>query len=67
MSDGSKFDCKVCKGTGNGYKIANVDGSDIYTWCIECFGEGKLDWIENIVGKKYPFVAAGYIRGKSYE
>ena len=37
-------------------------------WCDKCKGTGKLDWIENVVGKKYTCElwfapTAGYRRG----
>jgi len=39
--------CNECEGTGFDNK---------YKWnrraCFKCFGTGKVDWIENITGKK---------------
>ena len=50
LNEGEIF-CDKCNGTG--YKkdaiLSNLN-FDIY--CNKCLGEGKLDWIENIVGKK---------------
>jgi len=36
--------CDQCKGNGD---------SITYNPCSKCLGSGKLDWIENVVGKKY--------------
>jgi hypothetical protein len=58
MIDGFEFICKACNGTGRGHKLSN----EKWTWCIYCAGQGRLNWIENVVGKKYPFVASGTIR-----
>ena len=48
-NDGIDYKCKVCNGTGlNVYK----DGSDLTLWdgtyCDNCKGIGKLDFIDNI-------------------
>jgi len=39
--------CSRCCGTGGFYHIINK--CDII--CSKCNGEGKLDWVENVVGK----------------
>jgi len=31
--------------------------------CSKCWGDGKLDWIENVIGKKKPYL--GYSSGCS--
>lgn len=36
--------CPVCKGLGK------KPGTDLV--CKKCHGDGKLDWLENIVGKR---------------
>ncbi len=42
--------CRQCK--GHGEIIKKIDDIDrILKTCNKCFGTGKLDWIENIVGK----------------
>ena len=46
--------CNRCDGTG---KINSA------TWgfqqvCTKCWGEGKLDWIENVVGKQQPYLSS---------
>jgi len=33
--------------------------SEIESLCPKCWGDGKLDWIENAVGKKRPFWTRG--------
>jgi len=37
-------------------KCHGEDGAEPYSdeECSKCYGEGKLDWIENIVGKPKP-------------
>ena len=40
--------CNVCQGSGKAIKLYIHGG----TKCKKCKGEGKLDWIENIVGKR---------------
>lgn len=42
--------CEPCNGWG---RIINEDGTlrTLYVQCPRCLGDGKLDWIENIVGK----------------
>lgn len=39
----SEIICDKCKGSGN---------SISHHLCSKCWGDGKMDWIENIVGKK---------------
>lgn len=48
--------CSPCKGTG---VIITTEkrGNGFYqvkTFCEKCNGDGKLDWIENITGKRTP-------------
>jgi len=46
--------CDKCNGTGGEYQDPNVGPkmSNYFIKCDKCYGSGKLDWIENIVGKK---------------
>jgi len=46
--------CPQCEGTGkpNNNKFENF--YLVPKVCDKCHGSGKLDWIENIVGKKEP-------------
>ena len=49
--------CSTCKGSGT-HTI-----NEKFT-CQRCYGKGKVDWIENIIGKKTiraPFVYAPYM------
>lgn len=66
MSDGFEFVCKSCEGTGRHPSHARR-GRHARKKCYECGGKGKLDWIENIVGKKpifhNPNAAFGYKAG----
>ena len=53
-----EYKCKLCKGKGkipaekNPECIIGIVGQ--LTTCPECQGTGKLDWIENVIGKKKP-------------
>lgn len=46
LEEGEVF-CDRCNGTGI---VDNTKGSGTYN-CRKCLGTGKLDWIENVVGK----------------
>ncbi|MGD2072518.1 MAG: hypothetical protein PVG65_03420 [Candidatus Thorarchaeota archaeon] len=49
------FECKDCKGHGFiPFKYITDLGDEIQAEavCESCHGQGKLDWIENIIGKK---------------
>ena len=39
--------CPKCDGTGN------TKGNE-FRFCDKCFGEGKLDWVSNVMGKIIP-------------
>lgn len=43
--------CDRCNGTGN-FPVSD-DGQNCAI-CSKCWGEGKVDWIENIMGRKIP-------------
>jgi len=54
--------CPHCKGSGFKYppgnpKDPNYDSSDDYysPRCTKCWGAGKLDWIDLIIGKRDPY------------
>ena len=42
--------CSECNGTG-----VNRHGTFEYV-CSKCQGDGKLDWVENVVGKKVKYI-----------
>lgn len=46
--------CEKCKGTGYNLKAPdnNIPRYQKLPPCPKCHGSGKLDWIENVVGKK---------------
>ena len=45
--------CPDCKGTGYDLKINDYPfGYKMHPHCDKCNGEGKLDWIEAVVGKR---------------
>lgn len=52
----SEVICDKCKGTGYDLKIPQVENNETYYQnhypCDKCQGDGKLDWIEAVVGKK---------------
>lgn len=48
--------CDECDGTGSILGEPNLNRRQYYTTCEKCRGEGKLDWIETITGKKGPYV-----------
>lgn len=55
LSEGEKV-CPKCKGKGripknNGFFTKHLDPSLI---CDKCFGDGKIDWIEQVTGKQHP-------------
>lgn len=44
--------CESCNGTGKvQVKGMSSDGSTTVMTCYDCNGEGKLNWIENVLGK----------------
>lgn len=49
--------CSNCNGTGN------HQDNNKFT-CQTCYGSGKLDWLENVVGKKIkiysPYITFSY-------
>jgi len=60
------FICKECNGTGRiktYYDDLVSAPPSILSRCKKCKGDGVLDWIENIVGKKaYRIVPGFYIQ-----
>ena len=47
--------CNKCNGSGDDSRYEEfLDKDKYYYKCPKCQGEGKLDWIENVVGKKTP-------------
>lgn len=48
LEDGEEF-CPKCKGSG---QVHVRTGLGIRLQCHVCSGEGKLDWVEKVVGKK---------------
>ena len=44
--------CDKCNGTGHQATWENIPDYRVYTPCSKCHGDGKLDWLENIMGKR---------------
>lgn len=45
--------CDKCNGEGNiGFIEPDKNGRSYWQVCPKCLGFGKVDWIENIIGKK---------------
>ena len=44
--------CSKCEGVGYTDKIKSNNAIIFKNKCSKCLGTGKLDWIENVVGKK---------------
>jgi len=44
--------CDECMGSGNQAKWDRIPDYRCYLPCEKCNSTGKLDWIENITGKK---------------
>lgn len=44
--------CPKCKGSGNRAKWDQIPDYRYTLKCEKCNGDGELDWIEMIVGKK---------------
>ena len=53
LNEGERF-CPKCDGAGAlkcGWKTKRLKSSSLLQ-CHVCFGEGKLDWVEEAVGKR---------------
>ena len=50
-----KIKCSICEGSGKVSDDPCKCGRSKFKECEKCKGHGKLDWIENIVGKKNPW------------
>lgn len=48
-----EVECKKCKGTGVTNPHAKKGMALMGYKCLNCDGSGKLDWIENVTGKKF--------------
>lgn len=51
--------CPECNGTGISEYVQEINIQNYQTitgktFCKKCLGNGKLDWIENLVGKENP-------------
>lgn len=51
--DEGEVECDRCEGTGSTkHHNLRTISDNLMTMCPKCFGIGKLDWIEVVVGKK---------------
>jgi hypothetical protein len=57
--------CDECEGGRFRYDLDNYDIGK-YNTCPKCHGIGKLDWVENVVGKKEPTYPGDAIIGDAY-
>ena len=44
--------CDKCNGSGSCNTKYSQETSPYYVRCPKCKGRGKVDWVENIIGKK---------------
>ncbi len=53
LKDGEEF-CPNCKGKGKMLRksVGQIQGLSMFLKCHICGGEGKMDWVEKVVGKK---------------
>lgn len=54
LEEGEEF-CKECNGIGLISKkrnMSNIKMKTHYLICKKCMGDGKVDWIEKVTGKK---------------
>lgn len=56
-NDYSRYKCSKCKGTGEYYHCVShpkrIERTDAVLYkCPACDGDGYLDWVENVVGKR---------------
>lgn len=53
MSEYEMYECEKCKGKGKYYQCGEYSQTVPFR-CSECNGDGYLDWVENVVGKRPP-------------
>jgi len=47
------YNCSICGGDGwDKRALCSYCNEPLYIMCTKCYGKGKLDWIENIIGRK---------------
>lgn len=53
LNEGEKF-CDKCKGKGKVQKgVRNLGKTGLMLLvCSECLGDGKIDWVEEVLGKQ---------------
>lgn len=57
LNEGEEF-CDMCNGKGRvkgTFKVSQYDHPGFDLLCDKCLGDGKLDWIDKITGKKIDF------------
>jgi hypothetical protein len=65
MNEYERYECDKCAGKGKYYKCGEYSQTVPFR-CSNCNGEGYLDWIENIVGKRPPERLESYWDSSSY-
>ena len=59
LQEGEQF-CPKCKGKGLvRIKNATSIGAKFSLKCDKCLGDGKIDWIEKVTGKKVKYIGYG--------
>lgn len=53
MNEYERYECDKCAGKGKYYQCGEYSTTVPFR-CSNCNGEGYLDWVENIVGKRPP-------------
>lgn len=53
MNEYERYECDRCKGKGKYYQCGEYSETIPFR-CPKCNGDGYLDWVENIVGKRPP-------------
>jgi len=53
MSEYERYECDKCAGKGKYYQCGEYSETIPFR-CSKCNGDGYLDWVENVIGKRPP-------------
>lgn len=65
LNENDKIKCKKCNGKGYTKTVfftltqKNIINEEFKCLCLHCFGVGKLDWVEQITGKRIAYNTIG--------